>query len=218
MNNSKLITEKFAFLAPTALDGVEILALVIGQGAVSESSLAKARNIINKIGSLENLSQQYIAKCVALTAKERRLLEAIWELAQRVERRSQAQRDIVSSSSDLAQIYRSRIGDLSHEELWVVCLNSSNRVIEHIQLSKGTESETSFSIKLLMKRVLDNLSESLILVHNHPNGDTTPTQADVDITQRLSKALAFFDIELLDHIVVSSDEKYYSFAEKGITF
>ena len=101
------------------------------------------------------------------------------------------------------------IGDLPHEEFWVLYLNSANRVIHKCRLSSGGITHTTVDIRLLFKNALEQGAVSLILVHNHPSGSTTPSKEDLELTQRVRNAGDTLDIKLLDHVIVTEKE-YYS--------
>ena len=101
------------------------------------------------------------------------------------------------------------IGDLPHEEFWVLYLNSANRVIHKCRLSSGGITHTTVDIRLLFKNALEQGAVSLILVHNHPSGSTTPSKEDLELTERVRNAGDTLDIKLLDHIIVTEKE-YYS--------
>ena len=101
------------------------------------------------------------------------------------------------------------IGDLPHEEFWVLYLNSANRVIHKCRLSSGGITHTTVDIRLLFKNALEQGAVSLILVHNHPSGSTTPSKEDLELTERVRNAGDTLDIKLLDHVIVTEKE-YYS--------
>ena len=101
------------------------------------------------------------------------------------------------------------IGDLPHEEFWVLYLNSANRVIHKCRLSSGGITHTTVDIRLLFKNALEQGAVSLILVHNHPSGSITPSKEDIKLTERVRNAGDTLDIKLLDHVIVTEKE-YYS--------
>ena len=107
------------------------------------------------------------------------------------------------------------IGDLPHEEFWVLLLNNSNKVIYKLQLSKGGLTQTVVDIRMLFKTALEHLATALILVHNHPSGQLVASGADKDITQKIKLAGNSLDIKLLDHLIITQTG-YLSFADDDI--
>ena len=107
------------------------------------------------------------------------------------------------------------IGDLPHEEFWVLCLNNSNKVIYQFQLSKRGLTSIVVDIRILFKMALEHLSTAILLIHNHPSGQLRPSQADKEITKKIAQAGEHLEIRLLDHIIISR-ESYYSFADENM--
>jgi DNA repair protein RadC len=107
------------------------------------------------------------------------------------------------------------IGDLEHEEFWVLFLNNSNKVLGKTQISKGGLTATVVDVRLLFKRALELASLGIIVCHNHPSGKLQPSTADKQITQKIKLAGVTLDIKLLDHLIVT-EKSYFSFADEGI--
>ncbi len=125
----------------------------------------------------------------------------------------------VASSSEINKIIRS-IADFNNsidivEEVNVLLLNRSNMIIGYANISKGGISSSIVDIKIVMKYAIDSLASSIILIHNHPSGNLHPSDSDKDITKKIKNACALLEIQLLDHIIITSDD-YYSFADQGI--
>jgi len=106
------------------------------------------------------------------------------------------------------------IGDLPHEEFWILYLNNSNKVIQKNQLSKGGITGTLVDVRLVLKNALEVGAVALILCHNHPSGTLKPSQADKAITQKLKVAAQSLDISVLDHLIIT-ENAYYSFADEN---
>lgn len=125
----------------------------------------------------------------------------------------------VASSSEINKIIRS-IADFNNsidivEEVNVLLLSRSNMVIGYANISKGGISSSIVDIRIVMKYAIDSLASSIILIHNHPSGNSHPSDFDKDITKKIKNACALLEIRLLDHIIITSDD-YYSFADQGI--
>lgn len=104
---------------------------------------------------------------------------------------------------------------LVYESVFIMLINKSNKVMGWAKISQGGICQSIVDIKIVCKYAVDTLCSGVILVHNHPSGDPRPSKSDVDVTERLKKALATLDVSLLDHVVITGDEKYYSFADEG---
>jgi DNA repair protein RadC len=107
------------------------------------------------------------------------------------------------------------LGDLEHEEFWVLLLNRNNRAIHRFMTSKGGITSTIIDVRMIMKTALERPATSMILCHNHPSGNTMPSDADQQITRKLKEAGKLMDIQVLDHIIIAQ-KSYYSFADNGL--
>jgi DNA repair protein RadC len=121
----------------------------------------------------------------------------------------------ITSSKTVFEIMQPIIGELPHEEFWVLYLNNSNKVIHKSQLSKGGITGTVVDIRLIFKTALENRAISIILTHNHPSGKLQASDADKDITKKLKVAGEQLDIKVLDHIIIT-ENGYLSFQDEGI--
>ncbi len=202
-----------------ALSDAELLAILIGSGSRSESAVDLCKRILqHNQNNLSVLSRQTIAQLIAFKgigeAKAITIVAAL-ELGRR--RRAEEARKVVAihSSKSVFEYMQPLIGDLSHEEFWVLLLNNSNKIIGKIQLSKGGLTATVVDVRLLFKQVIEQLATAIVLVHNHPSGQLAPSEADRLITEKIKKAGEVLDVKLLDHVIVTA-HAYYSFADEGI--
>jgi len=120
----------------------------------------------------------------------------------------------ITSSRVAYEMMQPIIGDLPHEEFWVILLSYSNKIIHKLNLSKGGLTGTVVDVRILFKAALEYQATGLILFHNHPSGKIEPSGADIKITKKIKDAALFFDIELLDHLIVT-EHSYYSFADEN---
>jgi DNA repair protein RadC len=107
------------------------------------------------------------------------------------------------------------LGDLPHEEFWIIYLDNSNKILQKSQLSKGGITGTLVDVRLVFKSALELGATAIILVHNHPSGGLRPSQADKQLTQKLIQGGKSLDIKVLDHLIVTQ-KSYFSFADEGI--
>jgi DNA repair protein RadC len=140
---------------------------------------------------------------------------AALELGRRRRGEEAIEKKQVTSSSSVFELMQPIIGELSHEEFWIVYLNNSNKVLKKIQLSKGGILGTLVDVRLVLKAALQIGAVGLILTHNHPSGSLIPSQADKKITQKLKIASETIDIKVLDHLIIT-EKAYFSFADENL--
>src|SRR6185295_1764510 len=128
---------------------------------------------------------------------------------------SEKKLDIVIQSRDAAEYLRARLKYLSHEVFAVVFLNRANKIKHYEIISEGGITGTVADPRIILKKALENDAVSIILCHNHPSGSLKPSRADEELTTKIKEAAKYFDIRVLDHIIVS-ENGYYSFAGEGI--
>ena len=121
----------------------------------------------------------------------------------------------IIGSKDAFELLQPVIGELPHEEFWIIYLNNSNKVLHKEQLSKGGMTGTLVDVRLVMKHALENGAVGCILAHNHPSGSLKPSRSDKEITKKLQNAGMALDIKVLDHLIVAGNS-YVSFADEGM--
>ena len=137
------------------------------------------------------------------------------ELGKRRQLETALEKSKITSSKAVAHIMQPIIGDLEHEEFWVLFLNNSNKVLFKNQISKGGLTATIVDIRLLFKRALELASVAIIVCHNHPSGKLQPSNADKQLTQKIKEAGTTLDIKLLDHLIIT-EKAYFSFADENL--
>ena len=121
----------------------------------------------------------------------------------------------ITSSRDAADFITPLLGDLNHEEFWVLLLDRGNKIIDHFMISQGGISGTVIDVRIILKNALEKLASSLILCHNHPSGTMEASDADLRITRKIKNAAQLMDISVLDHIIIGQNN-YISMADEGI--
>ena len=193
-----------------SLNDAELLALLLEDRALAEE-------LISECGSLANIAKlpaSRLRMVAGLGAKRTERIQSAIEIGNRISSASRAVEESISSSEDVVRIMRPKLQDKKHEECWAIFLTNSNRIIESRCMSQGGVQATVVDHRLIVKRALELLSTRIIIVHNHPSGSATPSSADFDLTRRVKEATSLFDIQLLDHIVVSATDSY-SFKSNG---
>ncbi|MCA1757633.1 MAG: DNA repair protein RadC [Bacteroidales bacterium] len=210
--------EKLLYKGISTLSDAELIAILLGSGNSDLSAVDLARNILNMAGNnlnkLGKLDHRDLVRLKGVGIAKAVNIMAALELGRRRKAADIVQEKKVRSSSDVYEIFHSLLSDLSHEEFWVLYLNRSNKIVSRQRISQGGISGTITDVRLIMKTAIELLSSSIVVCHNHPSGNREPSEADIRITGKIKEATAFFDITLLDHIIVT-DSGYYSFADSG---
>lgn len=211
--------EKFLSKGKTALTDAELLALVIGSGNRNETAVALCQRMLQQSGnSLNTLSRLSVAQLMqfkGIGQVKAITIAAVLEIARRKRAEESRPHHKVSSSRSIFELMQPELGDLPHEEFWIIYLNNANRVLRKVQLSKGGLTGTVVDIRIVFKTALELSSTQLILCHNHPSGSLKPSDADRQITRKLKTAGEQLDIKVLDHVIVT-DSGWFSFADDGL--
>ena len=107
------------------------------------------------------------------------------------------------------------LGDLNHEEFWVLLLDRGNKIMDHFMISQGGISGTIIDVRIILKNALEKMAVSLLLCHNHPSGTMEASDADLKITRKIKQAAEVMDISVLDHIIIGQN-RYLSLADEGM--
>lgn len=211
--------EKMLLKGKSALSDSELLAILIGSGSRNESAVQLCQSILasinNNLNQLGKLSVQQLTQFKGIGEAKAISIVAALELGRR--RRDEATIDLskITSSKAVFEIMQPIIGELHHEEFWVLYLNNSNKVIHKSQLSKGGMTGTIVDTRIIFKTALEYNATSLILVHNHPSGKLVASDADKEVTKKLKLAGQHMDILVLDHVIIT-ENNFYSFNDEGI--
>jgi len=211
--------EKLLIKGRAILSDAELVAILIGSGSRNESAVSLSQRILasveNNLMELGKLSVKDLMKFKGIGEAKAVSIAAALELGRRRSGGDTLSRKRISSSKSAYDILQPIIGDLPHEEFWVIYLNNSNKVLDKKQLSKGGITGTIVDVRLTLKTALELGAVAIILGHNHPSGTLKPSLADKQITQKLKTAAESLDIKVLDHIIVA-EKTYFSFADDGI--
>lgn len=202
-----------------ALSSAELLAILIGSGTPGESVVDLSQRILQaNDNKLNNLGRRTIGdlkrnfKGIG-DAKAITILAAL-ELGRQYAEEVNAPTTQVADSLTAYNIMRYEIGHLTHEEFWIAVLNTGKRVIGKFRISQGGVATTIVDPKIVLKTAIDNLASSIILYHNHPSGNTTPSNQDDILTRKLVDGGKLLDLEVVDHIIIC-ETGYYSYADHG---
>jgi DNA repair protein RadC len=211
--------EKLSSQGRRALTDAELIAILIGSGSRSESAVELSKRILHHYGNdLNNLGKASINELSRFKgigeAKAISIIAAL-EIGRRRNDTEVKIADNINGSKDAFNIMRRHFMDLNHEEFWIVLLTRSGKVIAKELISKGGLTGTVADPKIIFNMALQHNAASIVLTHNHPSGNLTPSQLDIDLTKKIANAGKLLDINVLDHLIITN-EGFYSFADEGV--
>ncbi|MEO7210120.1 MAG: DNA repair protein RadC [Chitinophagaceae bacterium] len=211
--------EKMLLKGKDALSYAELIAIIINNGTQDQSALDVSRNMLNAVNNdLGKLSKMSVKEILCLKIKGIGNAKAI-AIAAALElglRRDVFEKKItrITKSTDVAAYLKSQLQYKKHEVFAVLYLNRANKINHFEIVSEGGITGTVADPRIIFKRALEYDAVNLILCHNHPSGNLRPSNADEELTKKLSEAARHLDIHIMDHIIVS-DEGHFSFADEG---
>jgi DNA repair protein RadC len=195
-----------------------LIAIIIGSGNREESAVELSRRILTSVNhnlnELGKLMVEDLIKYKGIGEAKVIGIVAALELGRRRKQSEIIQKQKITSSQDVYNIFHPILADLPHEEFWILILNRFNKVIDKQKISQGGISGTVTDVRIILRLAIEKLATSIIVCHNHPSGNVNPSDADVSITRKIKEAGSFMEIELLDHLIVT-DGSFYSFADEG---
>jgi len=211
--------EKMAKHGAEILSNSELLAIIINNGNQNSSALDLAKEILqlghNNLDELGKLSLKDLQTVKGIGIAKAITISAVLELGRRRSAGEVLQRSVVRTSKEIAAYLREVLKDQRHEVFVVLFLNQANKVKSFKIISKGGITGTVADPRVILKEALDEGATSMILSHNHPSGNLHPSRADKELTEKIKQAASYFDIKVMDHVIVS-DEGHYSFADEGL--
>jgi len=211
--------EKLYQKGTSSLSDAELLAILIGSGTRKKSAVDLGRELLslvnNNLNTLGKLGISDLTSIHGIGQARAVTIAAALELGRRRRLADMPETPQIKCSRDVFDLVSPSLSDLQHEEFWILFLNRSNKVINRMRLSQGGISGTVTDVRLIMKKAIENLSSGIIVCHNHPSGNLSPSESDTKITNKIKEAGAIMDIQLLDHLIIC-DRDYYSFADNGL--
>ena len=208
--------EKLIAKGRGVLSDAELVAILLGSGSINESAVDLSKRILASVShNLNNLAKLSMEQLMVFKgvgeAKSVSVIAAL-ELGRRRRLEEALVLSKITSSKAVFEIMQPIIGDLQHEEFWILYLNNSNRVLQKFQMSKGGITGTLVDTRLIFKKAMEVGATSIILTHNHPSGTLEPSNSDKILTQKIKTAGETLDIKVLDHLIVT-EKSYFSFAD-----
>lgn len=203
-----------------SLSNSELLAILINTGTINHSALDIAKELLqhtkNDLQKLGNMSVQELVLKKIKGLGEAKALRIVAALELGIRRNAgNNKKEVITQSADIANYLRATLEFRKQEVFAVVFLNRANKISHLEVISEGGLTGTIADPRIILKKALEHSATALILCHNHPSGNTRPSKADELITQKIKQAASLLDIQLMDHVIVSS-EGYFSFADEGM--
>lgn len=211
--------EKLVQKGKSVLSDAELIAILIGSGSRNESAVELSKRILasvhNNLNELGKLSIRQLMQFKGIGEAKAVTIAAALEMGRRRRGAGEAKISKITSSRDAFELLRPFLGELPHEEFWIIYLNNANKILQTNQLSKGGLTGTLVDVRIVMRQALELGAVGLILAHNHPSGTLKPSAEDKNVTKKLKSAAAALDIKVLDHLIVTQKD-YFSFADGGM--
>ena len=203
---------------PILLPDYEVLELLLAYGLPRKDTKQLAKDLLSEFKTMEGVMGARDSALLQITGFGPGLL-TFWKLLREVWARRQAsdlqQREQVNSPSKVAALATARLGSLASEEFWVILVDNKNRLLAFERISQGTVDQTPVYPREVLAMAFTHKASGMMLVHNHPGGDPTPSSQDMDLTRRISQVATDVGIRVLDHLVVA-ENRYFSFQEQGL--
>lgn len=212
--------ERLAHLGPQALSIPELLAILLRVGVSGESAVQVGQRLLNQYKNLAGLHRAPFEDLCAqrgIGAAKAAQIKAAIELGRRMAREPAETKTTISSPSDAAALVAYDMSALEQEILSVILLDIRNQVIDIVEIYKGSVNSSQVHVGELFKPAIRRNAAALIVVHNHPSGDPTPSPDDVAITRSIIQAGKLLDVDVLDHMVIGHG-KWVSMKERGLGF
>jgi DNA repair protein RadC len=217
--------EEFERVGAENVSDAVLLALILRTGSTGINVLEVSHRLLSSFGSLTALARASVKELQSIESigpVKAQMIKASMELAQRLTRESVGENPLVTTPEQAAAVLRERARVLQHEVFWALMLDTKNRLIgEPKRISEGTLNSSLVHPRELFKRALQHSCAAIILAHNHPSGDPTPSAEDIKVTKQLISAGEVMGIKVLDHIIVGhrrhhSGTDFLSLREAGL--
>jgi DNA repair protein RadC len=211
--------EKLLLKGKSALSDAELIAILLGTGTTTSSAVELAKKLLqssnNDLHALATQTVKELTKIKGIGEAKAITIVAAMELGRRRKDLDVLDKPKITGSRDVYELMKSELLDIPHEEFWIILLNRANRVIKKVQISQGGVAGTVADPKIIFKVALEELCSGIILAHNHPSGNLTASQADIELTKKLKAGAKLLEMQVLDHIIIGA-QKYFSFADEGL--
>ncbi|WKZ37628.1 MAG: DNA repair protein RadC [Anaerolineales bacterium] len=212
--------ERLSSLGPQALTNAELIAILLRVGVQGENAVEVGQRLLQKFGGLRGLHRAPLNELTdqhGIGEAKAAQIKAAIELGRRLTLESPEERPSINSPADAASLVQYEMSALEQEHLRVILLDRRNRVLETVEVYKGSVNSSQVRVGELFKDAIRTNASGLIVVHNHPSGDPTPSPDDVAVTRAIVQAGKLLDVEILDHLVIGQGS-WISMKERGLGF
>jgi len=212
--------ERLATLGPQALSNAELIAILLRVGVPGENAVQVGQRLLNKfhgIGGLHRVPFTELCKQHGIAEAKAAQIKAAIELGRRLPLENPEERAAINSPGDAAALVQYEMGALEQEHLRVLLLDRRNRVLEITEIYRGSVNSSQVRIGEVFKEAVRKNASAIIVVHNHPSGDPTPSPDDVAVTRAIVQAGKLLDVDVLDHLVIGQG-RWVSLKERGLGF
>ena len=220
-NNLEFPYERFENYGPQALTDAELVAIIIRTGTVGEDALTLARKVLSLdadsgqgILALNSVPLEELMKIKGIGKVKAIRLKCVAEICARMQMRHPKNTVLFADPASVADYYMERLRHLKSEHVYLILTDIKNRFLKEILISKGTINMSLMPVREIFVEALRYQAVHILLLHNHPSGDATPSRQDIEITGQIAQASRLLNIPLLDHIIIG-DNTFTSLKEKG---
>ena len=220
LNESDRPRERLAMLGPQALTNAELIAILLRVGVPGENAVEVGQRLLKKFGGLTGLHRAPVKDLIdqhGIGEAKAAQIKAAIELGRRLSLEAPEERPSINSPSDAAAILQYEMSALEQEHLRVILLDRRNRVLETVEVYKGSVNSSQVRVGELFKDAVKSNASAIVIAHNHPSGDPTPSPDDVAVTRAIVQAGKLLDVDVLDHIVIGQG-RWVSLKERGLGF
>lgn len=212
--------ERLAALGPQALSNAELIAILLRVGVPGENAVQVGQRLLQKFGGIGGLHRApFVELCRQYGIAEAKAaqIKAAIELGRRLTLESTEERPAINSPADAAALVQYEMSALEQEHLRALLLDRRNRVLEVVEIYRGSVSSSQVRVGEVFKEAVRKNASAIVVVHNHPSGDPTPSPDDVAVTRAIVQAGKLLDVEVLDHLVIGQG-RWVSLKERGLGF
>lgn len=210
--------EKLLKHGAEALSKSELLAILVGSGNAEENAVALMQRILrdnnDNLRTLSSKSLENLLQYKGIGTAKAVVIKAVCQIGKLMQAEKVERREAMDSPEKVRDYFAPQLAEKPNEEVWVLLLDTRLRIIADRQISKGGISEASVDIRIVLREAIAAQATSMILVHNHPTGNVSPSRADDLLTKRLADAGKIMNIALQDHVIVGGND-FYSYRDNG---
>jgi len=201
--------ERFLKHGSEALSDAELFAIILRTGMVGENVIEMSNRLISQFGlvNLFDCSLKELQQIKGMGQNKAMQILAMTELSKRYDQKKNSIKKI-TCAEDVFKLFHRKLKDKKQEHFYILMLNTQNNIIDEKKISKGTLDKTLIHPREIFRYAIKNAVSKIILVHNHPDGDPTPSINDLEITEELSKAGELLGIRVVDHVIIGNKEKW----------